>query len=265
MNAKSSITSDLKVLVKVVEMYGNAELSENITQYSNNQNAIKARDLKSNNPIQERLKKEVETLDDGGYIYEVKRGETSKGKMIISNEDAGLALLATDLGEPWSCHQKYKVMDDSHSKIFGRNDVNGAKIVALYRAVHSISPALNDFDDTVFGHYTLTKYFLAYAVAEIIKNEPSGRWLFSNFRQVVENGKLEDFIVMFRRLASTTVDDLNAEVAELTADGDFDYKRDLKGQKWCRTMCERLKAAYNKDVKRRKAQPVSELVEPLRG
>lgn len=263
MNAKSSITQDLRVLVKVVELSGNAELSEKITQNSNNQNAIKARDLRSNHAIQERLKREISKINYGNLIFEVKRGEDNKGKVPISNEDAGLALLALDLGEPWSCHQKYKVMDESHSKIFGRSDVNGSKIIALHQAVQSVTPSLDEFDDSVFGHYTLTRYFLGYAVAEIIKNTDEGRQLFADLRSLFLKGKVDDFLKVFSDLSSTTVDDLNAEIAEQIEDGNFDYKRDLKSPKWCRLMCEKLKAAHRKDVKRKKATPVSELIAPL--
>lgn len=265
MEAKSSISQDLKVLTKVVELREDHELSDKITQNSNNQNAIKARDLKSNNPIQERLKREVEMLGYEDFVLEVKRGEVNAGKTAISNEDAGLALLAMDLGEPWSCHQRYKVMDESHAKIFGRFDVNGEKIVALHLALKAISPALDEFDDNLFGHYTLTRYFLAYAVAEIIKSEEKGRALFANFKDIFEKGTVEQFVGMYSELAGTTVYDLNAEVADLEGDDTFDYKRDLKSGRWCSAMCEKLKAEYKKDVRRKKARPIVELLAPITG
>ena len=264
LNAKSSISQDLKILVKIVELGHDQALSDKTTQNSNNQNAIKARDLKSNNPIQERLKKEIEKLEIKNLIYEVKRGEANKGKIAISNEDAGLALLAMDIGEPWSCHQKYKVMDDSHSKIFGRPDVNGAKIVVLTRPLDAITPILDEFDNLLFGHYTLTRYFLAYVVSEIIKSDPSGKALFSDFKSLIRNGHSDEYVNMFKELASTTVDDINAEVQELVENEDFDYKRDLKSPKWCRSICAKMKASYNKDVKRKKAAPIPELLGPFK-
>ena len=263
MRAKASISHDLKVLAKVIELKEDQELSNKITQNSNNQNGIKARDLKSNNPIQERLKKEVEGLDYKNHILEVKRGELNTGKTPISNEDAGLALLAMDLGEPWSCHQKYKVMDESHAKIFGRLDVNGAKIVALYLALEAIAPVLDEFDDRLFGHYTLTRYFLAYAVAEVIKSDNTGKALFANFPAIFEKKTVDQFVSVYSELAYTTVYDVNAAIAELKVDDDFDYKRDLKSVKWCSAMCEKLKAEYKKDVRRKKASPIVELLEPI--
>jgi len=265
LNAKSSISADLKVLVKVIALGGDEVLTDKITQNSNNQNAIKARDMRSNHGIQQRLKKEISLEKSGTYSLEVKQGEIpSKGTTIISNESAGLALLAMDLGEPWNCHQKYKVMDDSYSKIFGRHNVTGEKIIALYSALDAVSETLYSFDDQLFGHYTLTKYFLGYVVSEIIKDDEKCKKVYQNIKTVVENGKLDEFLKIFESLADTTVSDLNAEVEELIdSEEGFDYKRDLKSQKWCKTMCGKLKAAYKKDVKRKKADPVSDLVANL--
>lgn len=265
LNAKASISADLKVLVKIIALGGDEELTDKITQNSNNQNAIKARDMRSNHGIQQRLKKEVSLDKSGKYSLQVKQGEAiTKDFTTISNENAGLALLALDLGEPWSCHQKYKVMDDSYSKIFGRSDVTGAKIIGLYSALEAVDETLDSFDDKLFGHYTLTKYFLGYVVSEIIKDDPTGKKVFNNIKSVVEKGNLQAFLDVFTSLANTTVSDLNAEIEELQENEEgFDYKRDLKSPKWCRTMCGKLRAAYNKDVKRKKAEPVSVLLKNI--
>ena len=109
----------------------------------------------------------------------------------------------------------------------------------------------------------LTRYFLAYSVAEIIKTDLIGKKLFANFRVLFKGNKVNEFLELFLQLASTTVDDLNAEVEELNVNDIFDYKTDLKSSKWCVTMCGKLKAAYNKDVKRKKAIPVGKLLDPL--
>ena len=60
--AEASITDELRVLTKVVAVKGNSTLAEKITYNSNNQNAIKARDLRSNHPTQARLRKKYEEL-----------------------------------------------------------------------------------------------------------------------------------------------------------------------------------------------------------
>jgi hypothetical protein len=259
LNAKSSITADLRVLVKAVAIGDDTELSEKITHNSNNQNAIKPRDQKSNNPIQQRLKKEVSDLNYGSLVLEVKQGEIHQKKNVLKNEDAGLALLAVDLGEPWNCHQKYKVMDESHAKIFGRADVTGSKLVLCHLLVEKMCDVLDGFDDQVFGHYNLTKFFLAHAVTQIIKEDDSVRPLLQQPKNLFTNDKIDAFMDAFSGISGTTVDDLNAEVGELIEEGNFDHKRDLKSPTWCKTMTGRLVSAYKKDVKRKRVEPIADL------
>src|SRR5206468_4705599 len=65
--AKSKITTDLKILVRLVEVHKDEVLEEKITTNSNNQNAIKARDQRSNSKTQLRLKQEVEAIKQPHY------------------------------------------------------------------------------------------------------------------------------------------------------------------------------------------------------
>ncbi|MCJ7871150.1 AIPR family protein [Phaeobacter sp. J2-8] len=259
LSSKASITADLRVLVKVVALGDDAQLSEKITHNSNNQNAIKARDQKSNNPIQQRLKKEVAALKYSDFVLEVKQGELNPKKEVLRNEDSGLALLAVELGEPWTCHQKYKVMDESHAKIFGRSDVTGAKLVFCHLLVESMLGVLDGFDDPVFGHYNLTKYFLAHAVSQIVRGEEAVKAVLTDPRKLFAEGKVDDFVKVFAGIASTTVDDLNAEIGELIEEDKFDHKRDLKSPIWCKTMTGKLVSAYKKDVKRKRVDPIDDL------
>lgn len=255
---KSKISADLKILVKLIEVKGDISLSQKITRNSNNQNAIKARDLKSNHNIQQRIKAEVIAVGGGSYAYEIKQGEINKGKEIISNESAGLVILAIDLEQPWNCHQKYKVMDDLHSDIFGRPGVTGARIVALWKSFHAIDLALSQLDNKQFGHYTLTRYFLAYAVARIIRDDPVGAEVMANLDTVLEKGRLNDFVEAFANLAVAASNDLNAEVSD-DDDEHFDYKTELKSSKWCKQMANRMLAQYKKDVNRKKADPIANI------
>lgn len=258
---KSKITSDLKILVRAIAVKGDSELSDKITTNSNNQNAIKPRDMRSNHGIQQRLKAEVEAAD-AGIAYEVKRGEKLGGK-VLENEDAGLILLAMDLGEPWNCHQKYKVMDESHSKIFGRPDVTGWKIIGLNQLFSTLEDALAGFDDQAFGQYTLTRFFLAHAVSEIIRDSGRGSEALQSLRKIIEQGQMPEFCNVFSDIAKTTVNDLNAEIAEQAEAEPFDYKSDLKSPSWGKAMAAKLKASYRKDVTRKKAEPVDVLLQGL--
>ena len=258
MAEKAKISDDLKILVKLIEVKGNTALSQKITRNSNNQNAIKARDLKSNHNIQQRIKAEVDAASNGNSAYEIKQGEKNKGKQIISNESAGLILLAMDLEQPWSCHQKYKVMDDLHSEIFGRPGVTGERVLALWDSFQAVDGALDELDNTTFAYYTLTRYFLAYSVVRIIRDNAVGAEVMANLGTVITTGNLPRFVEAFSGLAKAAANDLNAEIA---ADDDehFDHKNELKSAKWCKQTSARLLAQYKKDVQRRKADPIDQL------
>ena len=258
--AKESITDDLRVLTKVVALKGDTSLAGKITYNSNNQNAIKARDLRSNHPVQARLQREIMDINHKNYRYEVKRGEDNQGFAVISNEEAGLILLAMDLGEPWSCHQKYRVMDDSHGRIFGQPHVNGYKIIGLHEAFRATRVGLNDIEDKPFSAYNLTKYFMSFVVSEIIKTSNLGKAILHNPKILFDHNSIDEFAQIFEDISQTVALDLNAEIQEPLEEGKLDYKASLKSVRWCEGMSRTLVSSYLKDVKRKKAEPVDDLL-----
>lgn len=262
MAEKSKITDDLKILVKLIETKGDTALSQRITTNSNNQNAIKARDLKSNHNIQQRLKAEVSAVSNDTVAYEIKQGEDNKGKSVLSNEQAGLILLAMDLAQPWSCHQKYKVMDDLHSDIFGRPDVSGSRILGYWECFKSVETALDAIEDKHFAYYNLTKYFLVYAVVCLIRTDTAGVAMLMNMKGIFSSGRLSELVELFGSLAKSLAVDLNAEIVGEDAES-FDYKNELKSPAWCKKISARLVAQYSKDVMRKKAEPISVLCKDL--
>ena len=259
MAEKSKITDDLKILVKLIETKGDSALSQRITTNSNNQNAIKARDLKSNHNIQQRLKAEVSAVSND-VAYEIKQGEANKGKTVLKNESAGLILLAMDLAQPWSCHQKYKVMDELHSDIFGRPDVTGARIVGYWECFRSVESALDAIEDKHFAYYNLTKYFLAHAVVSLIRTEPEGVAMLNNMKGILASGRLVELVEIISVLAKSLALDLNAEIVDEDA---FEYKNELKSPTWCKKISARLVAQYSKDVLRKKAESIGTLCTDL--
>lgn len=262
MAEKSKITEALKILVKLIETKGDTALSQQITTNSNNQNAIKARDLKSNHNIQQRLKAEVCAVSKDKVAYEIKQGEDNKGRTVLSNEQAGLILLAMDLGQPWNCHQKYKVMDDLHSDIFGRPDVTGARIMGYWECFKSAESALDLIEDKHFAYYNLTKYFLVSAVVSLLRTEPVGVAMLKNMAGILTSGRQAELVELFGSLAKSLALDLNAEIVGEDAEK-FDYKNELKSPTWCKKILARLVAQYSKDVVRQKAEPIDALCADL--
>jgi hypothetical protein len=256
---KKSLTPDLRVLAKVIEL-NDQELANTITVNSNNQNAIKPRDLRSNHHIQIRLREEFEKIGFDGYVFEVKRGQKiADGQHAISNEEAGRLLLAFDLEEPWSCHQIYKVFDDKYGEIFGRPSVNAYRIILLSKIMDIINEQIENIVPKPFGHYNLTRFFLLAMVRRIMKSDKMGREISDNPSQLFgEKGKLDAFLEGVQTILSGVVVDLNYEVAALG--DDFDYKSDLKSPVKVKEYMDLLMKSYEKDVARKKAPTLADLL-----
>ena len=73
------LSDDLRVLTKFIQASPSSGLSKRITRFSNNQNGMKARDFKSNNPIQIRLQNEFTKQYPKRFFFEIREGRSQKG------------------------------------------------------------------------------------------------------------------------------------------------------------------------------------------
>lgn len=255
---RSSLSADLRVPVRVVELEGRDELGKLITQFSNNQNAIKPQDMRANHAIQLRLQSEMRKEWSGRFDLLIKRGEDSSADTKISNETAGLLLLAFDLELPWNCHQAYKVFDENYSDVFGRREVNADRIVFVHIIMSVIQEHLNAIDDKPFASYKLTRYFLLYIVGRIIKGDTRGKIVFGNPMALGDRDRWGRRLhYCLDPVVSGLVIDLNYELAE--SSGTFDYKLELKANQRARTRADTIIKSYEKDVSRGKAKSFGDL------
>jgi hypothetical protein len=258
-HSKENLTPDLRVLAKVIEL-SDQDLGNTITINSNNQNAIKPRDLRSNHHIQVRLREEFDKIGLDGYVFEVKRGQNiPEGKHVVSNEEAGRLLLAFDLEEPWSCHQIYKVFDDKYGEIFGRPSVDAYRIILLSKIMDVIKDEVEKIHFKPFGHYGLTRFFLLATIKRMMKADGAGREIADNPAPLVKDAKRrKKFLDGVRTILNGVIVDLNYEVAELG--DDFDYKSDLKSPVKVKEYMDKLMKSYEKDVARKKAPTLVSLL-----
>lgn len=248
-NSKSKLSGDLRVLVRVIALENDA-LARKITEYSNNQNAIKPRDLRSNHALMTRLQSEMNKASDE-FFFEIKRGEVApKSRITISNEAAGRALLAIDLREPWSCHQIYKVFDEKYAEIFGRIEVNANRIIFIMHIMKIIEDNLDGIEVKPLAHYALTKYFLASVLSKITRSKEKSLEVMKNPENLTEEQRIE-FLGKCNDIVASLVIDLNYEVAEKGSE--FDYKSVLKSPKQVDELTSLLLKSYAKDVARGKA------------
>ena len=247
-NMRDKITADLRFVVKIIEIKNNNQLSRDITLFSNNQNAIKPRDLRSTHLLQTRIKEEFEQIDFEGYRYLIKRGEDVDG-IPISNEDAGRLLLAFDVKEPWSCHQIYKVFDEKYTEIFGRRSVSAWKIIFLRKVMDRIEISLNNIKRETIQRYLLTRYFLLFALAKIIDDDEEAKEAIADPEALLKDSrKCERLLESIEGVCCQLCVDLRFELGD--GDPQPDYKAVLKSQARVQELEAKLRRLFEQDVVR---------------
>lgn len=243
------LTDNLRILVKLIKMESASPLSELVTTFSNNQNGVKARDFKSNNPIQIRLQNEIRGKYGGEFHYEIKWGEDSRGLMTITNESAGLLLLAFDLKRPWATHRKYQIFEDDHAEVFGRPAVDADRIVLCHILARRIDAAIPKLENTLFAKYALTHFLLLYVCRMIIEADDVGRDVLQPpGKYIADKKQRQALIPATDKILADIVIDLNAEVAQL---GDeFDYRGKLRDEAWVKELPHKIVAEHTKLVAR---------------
>lgn len=243
------ITDDLRILVKVIQLEPTSDLAVKITEYSNVQNAFLARDFKANDKMQIRLQKEFEQKYPN-FFYEIKRGETPAiGQTGISNEIAGLLLMAFDLKEPWATHRRYQIFEDKHSAIFGRKEVTADRIMFLWEIHQGIERSLEKIQNELVRKYKLIQYVMVYIIRDIFeKDKLAPKLLHEPELFVRELNDRTKFSSCVDRIIHDIVDDINGELKDKGED--FDYRNKLRDEKWIKDLSKSIGTTREKLVRR---------------
>ena len=176
-----NLKDDVEILVKVIET-DDRNFIENVTLYTNSQNAIRLRDLCSNDEIQLKIQKIL--LDSYRLFYERKRGEfdslypTAEAKRkllgqdykvkVINNENSAQSFLAMYLNKPAQAKsEKGRIFlkDNAgfYDDIFNKNDdILAEKILMSWKLLKYIEMYKKEYKK---------KYKMAESLPESEKNE----------------------------------------------------------------------------------------------
>lgn len=257
---KGSLTDELRLLTRVVNLDPTTDLAAMITRNSNNQNSIGPRDLQSNSTIQKRLKEDFHRRFGSEFWYEIKRGEEGvKSGRTITNEEAARVLLAFDLEQPWSCHQSYRYFDDLHSQIFGRPVVTAERIVGLIAVHDAVKNSLMDLDNQLVAKYSVTPYFVIYLVRQALALEPLGSEFCQDPGAFVSSSGFDAVRDSVKAVSDDLIVDFNHEIADRAEQGNpFDHKRELKSVSAVRILKNEIIPGYQKVLNRGRASSFSD-------
>jgi hypothetical protein len=251
------LTENLRVLTKFIQVEPTSAWVKTITEISNNQNGVKHRDFMANDPKQIRLQNEFKLNYPGVYNLEIKQGEIKAPGKLISNEEAGLLLMAFDSKEPWATHRAYQVFEDKYSALFGRKEVTADRIVMCKVIAEAVDDALPEIKNQLVGKYKLTRYVLIYIVRNMLENDALAQEILTTPEKFVRN---EDDRNRFRaaisRIVGDIIVDLNAELDDYGPD--FAYRDRLRDSEWVRELSKEVVADHIKLTRRNRIQSFAE-------
>ena len=253
-----SITDELRILTKIVKASPDSSLAEMVTRFSNNQNGVKARDFKSNNKIQIRLQNEIRGNYSNEFSFEIKRGESTNDREVISNELSGLYLMAFDSKHPWGTHRKYQVFEELHADLFGRPSVTAHRIVMCHLLYKLAEVAVSKLSNGLISKYALTRFLLLYIIRLLLENDAMGIDAIAHpEKYVLDKARRAAFLSSVETVLDEVVTDMNAELDRLPED--FDYRGKLRDQDWADKLAHEIVATHEKLVARRRLESIEDL------
>jgi len=248
---RDKLTKNIFILVKIIELNVNSDLVKKITYFTNNQNAISIKDLRSNDLVQKSIQKQFEILFENKILYKRKRGEDESGfDEVIEKDFAAQIITAFYLKKPQNTHLLNKLFGEDYNKIFSRN-INAEKIYLGYLIYNIISKNSNLLNNEKIRNYGLALFFFSHVIANLLEEDILGRKILENPKKYVIEEKIQ-LIKSIKKIWELITPDINFEIEEYTAQKDnfFDYKNVFKNSEFIEYMASKIKTAYIRITRR---------------
>ena len=239
---RSSLTPDLTLLVKAVQLSNSGALADTITYRSNNQNAVNIRDQRANDPIQRDLQRQVAEQFGDELFYVIRRGEQSPpGSTVLENQDAAQHIMAIWLREPWAAIRKLKLFDDDYRRIFGRT-IDAPKLYLTHRLKKMTEDRRSQLLPSLGTSFASVRFTVVYLTAAVTRESELGSAFFENPGRWLPD-KEDEVFDQLAELMDHVITELNnyAKVREEDRERDstaplFDAKIAFKSQASIRQM-----------------------------
>lgn len=176
------LTPALKLPVRVVAVGGNAQLAEQITYRSNNQNPINMRDQHSNDPIQRELQGQFRAEYDQVAYYQIKVGEVyakALGMVEIDNGHAAQLIMAFWAERPWEAVRKVKLFDESYGVVFSRT-ISAHHVFLAHLADVAVLNVREKLGEQVQSSFSSVRYAMVFLIRKLLEEAPAGKAFLSN-------------------------------------------------------------------------------------
>jgi hypothetical protein len=231
---RSKLTDNIMVLTKIIKVEPQSPLIQKITKNANNQNAISAKDLKSNDRVQLNLQRTFSEVFKNTVLYMIKRGESTEGfDNVIEIDFAGQLITSFYFEEPYKTHLKNNFYGDDYERIFSRN-MTCQRIFLSYYIYKIITDNIEKIDNIPVRNYGLAKFSFLRIMKSILSDDEVGRNLIENPNNYVIGANFENLKEAITKLFALVALDINGFIAEYMSEVPlFDYKNLFKNKEFC--------------------------------
>ncbi len=257
---KDRLSSNMSVLTKIIKLNSDSPMIQQITYFTNNQNAISLTDLKSNDRVQRALQNEFRELFLDRILYRIKRGESSSGYSQVLDIDFAAQLIeAFYLKNPQNTHLKSTLFGERYNTIFSRR-ISAAKIALAYIVYKTIELNINVLKNEQIRDYGLAKFFFTFLVGEILWSDSKGREIIEEPKHYV-TVKLTEIVLSLQKLWALLAPDINAYIDEYAEQNGnfFDYKNVFKSADFVRSMSRKIILDHEKILVRHPEDAFSQI------
>lgn len=258
---RDSLTDSLQLLVKVVEVTGDAKVADQITYRSNNQNAVTMRDQRSGDPVMRDLQTNVGKIFGNAFGFQIKVGENLHTVETLENTLAAQLITAFYLEEPWSAVRKVRLFDHDYRRIFNRS-ITPHKLWLLHLVNAIINDSREGLRNDLKASFASVKFTLVHLVGQLLRLSIPGEQLIESPERWLREQE-EAVKEALRTIAAEIVDTVNYFIGEeIDENPGYDPKIAFKN----RAGVKRLESAAVRDAKRQAKRDTSYLfsVSPVR-
>lgn len=234
-----TLTDDLRVLMKVVEVAGRPQLEREVSRRSNTQTGVNARNLMANHGTQLRLAREFsESYPD--ITYETRPDTLSPGTGLVIKNDAAAQLLCAIFNARPSLAVKKTTLfrSENHSQIFS-DRIHAHHILFAERIKDAVQHRKNSYPEPYQKSWLLTRLVACYLVGEILRESDAVPDLIAARAEELEDPALLDSLDKFAYVAAVTLRERNDDLGETD-----DFKKDFKNRRELRTLAAGALRAY---------------------
>jgi hypothetical protein len=249
---RSSLTDELYVLVKVVEVVGNDQVADLITYRSNNQNAVTLRDQRSSDNVMRDLKQGIADTFVGQFALVTRLGEAVTAPESIDNALAAQLIMAAYLKEPWSAVRKVRLFDQDFRRIFNRQ-VSPHRIYLLHLIDQVLQEGRSNLIPELRGSFASIRFTLVHLVCVVLRLSDAGARLLEEPESWLPDAK-EAVRDALRPIVREVIDSANYHIkSERKVDELFDPKSAFKSHRGVA----RLESDVERDASRAADRPGS--------